>query len=32
MPHQDVTRHGDIVTFTVALAMPDGEVAWIGGV
>ena len=24
----DVTRHDDIVTFTVQLTMPDGEVAW----
>lgn len=24
----DVTRHGDIVTFTVQLTAPDGEVAW----
>lgn len=24
----DVARHDDIVTFTVALSAPDGEVAW----
>jgi class 3 adenylate cyclase len=24
----DVTRHDDIVTFTLQLAAPDGEVAW----
>jgi len=24
----DVTRHDDIVTFTVRLTAPDGEVAW----
>ena len=24
----DVTRHDDIVTFTVQLTMPDGDVAW----
>jgi hypothetical protein len=24
----DVTRHHDIVTFTIQLTSPDGEIAW----